>query len=103
MKAIIKLVVPSYGFDKVEIEYHANPVGSKTLYGIDAAWQSYRGQRAKPINVQALLSFNSYEEIEEKIVAANYSSHRRGLEADATNPRIVKTTKKLNFKKTIPQ
>ena len=96
MKATIKLVVPSYGFDTVDVVYHTNPVGSKRLYAFDFMHQSYRGKPVRELDIEAVLSLNPYEEIEEAIIAKTQANHRIGLEADANNPRI---TKKFNFKK----
>ena len=102
MKATIKLVVPSYGFDTVDVVYHTNPVGSKRLYAFDFMHQSYRGKPVRELDIEAVLSLNSYEEIEEAIIAKTQGNHRIGLEADAANPRIQKPEsgkRKFNFKK----
>jgi len=105
LKTEIRLLVPSHGFDTVEVNYTTNPVGSSQLYRFGQMFLTYRGERVRELDTNSVCSMNPYDQMEELIISKTQSSHRRGLEQDEINPRIQKkfSFKKPNSRKGIPE
>lgn len=84
MKVSLRLFSPNYGFDTCEVTYHTNTIGSKQLYSIDSVVQTYRGEPVKggEKDVNGVISLNTYEEIERRIVEKTQGAYRRGIEWD---------------------